>query len=68
MDNSENYPLDETAIQFIAEIDAEITKLQERQAGGLQYFLRLHKLTGPWRVAQNRRELVKASETIPASQ
>ena len=71
MDNTENYPLDEAAIEFLAERDAEIARVSApylaQQTGMLLYFVRLHKLSGPWRVAENRRELVKATESIPAA-
>lgn len=68
MEDQQNYPLDETAIEALAAYDAEIEKLRAAQSGMLQYFLKLHKLTGPWRVADNRRELVKAADQVPATQ
>jgi len=64
MEDQDNYPLDDAAIESLMAYDAEIAKLQAAQSGMLQYFLKLHKLTGPWRIAENKRELVRIREQV----
>ena len=73
MDN-EIYPLDDEAIMFIAEVHREIEALRQRAQlfeaalnGALQYFARLHKLEGPWKLADNRRELVREASPVEAA-
>jgi hypothetical protein len=56
----ELYPLDETTIALMAEINTEMAKLSSRAEGALLLFLRQHKLQGNWRMAANGRELMKA--------
>lgn len=62
----ENYPLDEDAIRLIAELDEQGRSAQVAVSASvsavLSYFVRKHKLSGDWKLAQNRRELV----SVPA--
>ena len=67
MDNQElqevaqdTFPLDDAAIQILAEIDQQAASLDASRQGVLTLFARQHKLQGQWRLAPNRRELVKA--------
>lgn len=66
----EIYPLDDEAIGFIAEKLREIEALKQHVQlleaalnGALTYFARIHKLEGPWKLADNRRELVREVST-----
>ena len=75
MSEPEIYPLDETAIESFQEIDQQ-EKLWAASLGGarsalLGHFCRQHKLSGAWRLADNRREIVKVEmngqpQPIPA--
>jgi hypothetical protein len=58
----ENYPLDDAAISMLAETQQQIEALTAARQGMLTYFVRLHKLTGNWRVAANGRELEKSPD------
>lgn len=64
----ENYPLDEAMIQLLAELDQQMQPFQLQAQGALVLFLRQHKLQGNWRVAENRRELVKQPVAAPQPQ
>jgi beta-phosphoglucomutase-like phosphatase (HAD superfamily) len=55
----ESYPLDDAAIELIAELDQQEKQVLVARNSILTYILRQHKLTGPWKVAPNRRELVR---------
>jgi hypothetical protein len=66
--NEEVFPLDDAAIESLAEIDQ-----QERQAassfngarqGILALFAKQHKLQGNWKLSDNKRELVKVTQQV----
>ncbi len=57
----ENFPLDEAAIQLLADINSQMQQLQAQRQGALVLFIRQHKLQGNWQVAENGKELVKAA-------
>lgn len=54
----ETYPLDDTAITFLAEIREQIKNAHLAMNTVLAYFARQHKLTGQIRLADNGRELI----------
>jgi len=58
-DAQEVYPLDDAAISLLADLRKSIDTLQAQWNGALVLFLRQHKLTGNWGVAENGRELVR---------
>lgn len=68
----EMFPLDEAAIESIQELDAQEKRIIDaakeinvaRQAI-LSYFLRQHKMTGNWTLAENRKELTRNPEPAP---
>ena len=67
----EIYPLDDSAVEFIAEKMRQIETLKQHAQlleaglnGALTYFARLHGLEGPWKLADNRRELVRESSPV----
>jgi len=57
------YPLDEASIEHFAELDQQerilAASLATARTTVLACFLRQHKLPGSWRVAENKREIVK---------
>jgi hypothetical protein len=55
----DSYPLDDAAIEMIAELDQQEKQVLVARNAILTYILRQHKLMGPWKVAPNRRELVR---------
>jgi hypothetical protein len=59
----ENYPLDETVITMLGEINSQMQALQAQRQGALVLFIRQQKLQGNWQVAENGRELVKVATT-----
>lgn len=70
MDN-EIYPLDDAAVGFIAEklreieaLKQDVQLLEAALNGALTYFARLHKLEGQWKLADNRRELVREASPV----
>jgi hypothetical protein len=62
---SELYPLDDAAIETIADLDAQERNIAIARNAILSYFLRQHKLTGNWTLAPNRRELTRAAAPLP---
>lgn len=70
--NTDLFPLDEAAIESIAELDGQEKRLIDaakelnvaRQAI-LSYFLRQHKMSGNWTLAENRKELLRNPEPAP---
>lgn len=54
-------PLDDTAIEMLAEIELQMRQLGAAQQGILNYFAKLHSLGDGWQLAPNRRELVKVN-------
>jgi hypothetical protein len=58
---SELFPLDDAAIETIAELDAQERNVNVARNAVLSYFLRQHKLTGNWSLAPNRRELTRTA-------
>lgn len=74
--NNECYPLDEVAIEQLEELDTQEKRLVDQANKALEqlavarqftlkYFIRVHKLTGDWKLAENKRELMKE---VPAVQ
>jgi hypothetical protein len=59
----ENYPLDDSMIEILAEANQQIAGINQRLQGALILFLRQHKLEGNWQVAPNGKELVKQAAT-----
>jgi hypothetical protein len=58
-------PLDETAAALIANADAQVRAIDQQIAGVMAYVMARNGLTpGEWRIADNRRELVRI---VPAS-
>lgn len=55
----EVYPLDDAAISLLADLRANIEKLDAQWNGALVLFIRQHKLQGNWGVAPNGRELIR---------
>lgn len=55
----EAFPLDDAAIESLAELDTQERNIGVARTAILSYFLRQHKLKGNWALAENRRELVK---------
>ena len=54
----EVFPLDDAAIEILAQTEQQVRDLNNGAQAVLAYFLRQHKLTGNWRLAPNRRELI----------
>ena len=63
MTEENTYPLDEASIEHFADIDQQERVLAASLATArttiLACFLRQHKLPGNWRVAENKREIIK---------
>jgi len=57
----ERYPLDDAAISLLADLKSQMQRLDAQWQGALVLFIRQHKLQGNWNVADNGKELVKAS-------
>ena len=57
--SDEILPLDDAAVEMLAEIDLMGRALMERQQTVLNYFAKQHNLGPGWRLAENRKELVK---------
>ena len=61
-------PLDDATIEAIAEIDIQeriaLASVQAARTAALNLFARQNKLLGNWRLADNKRELVKAAQTV----
>ena len=69
MDNensTETFPLDDAAIESLAELDQQERSIGVARQAILSYFLRQQRMTGNWQLAPNRRELVRQSSTLPA--
>ena len=58
---TEAFPLDDAAIEILAELDAQDKVTHASRLSVLNYFLRQHKMQGNWQLSPNRRELVKAA-------
>lgn len=58
---ADTYPLDEAAIEILAEINQQQAALNASMNGALSLFAKQHKLQGQWRLASNGKELVKAT-------
>jgi hypothetical protein len=63
---TDSYPLDDAAIGALADLDTQERAMSAQiniaRNATLSYFARIHKLQGSWKLAENRRELVRASE------
>jgi hypothetical protein len=64
----EAFPLDDAAIESIAELDKQEAQINVARNAILSYILRQHKLMGNWQLATNRRELVKAATRVESPQ
>jgi hypothetical protein len=53
------FPLDDAAIETLAEFDQQERQLNVARTAVLSYFLKQHKLLGNWSLSPNRRELVR---------
>lgn len=58
----EMFPLDDAAIATIQELDQQERDINIARNAMLGYFLRQHNLQGNWRVAPNRRELMRSEQ------
>lgn len=58
-DSPEVYPLDETALEMLADLDRQGQALNAAINTTLTYFAKQHKLGDGWQLAPNRRELVR---------
>ena len=58
----ETYPLDETVVAMLAEVQAQVGALNAQMQGALTLFMRQHGLQGSWRLAQNGKELEKSPQ------
>jgi hypothetical protein len=70
MQNNENenlFPLDDAAIDSLAELAQQESNANVARNAILAYFLRQHKLSGNWRLALNGRELVRVEQPQPAA-
>lgn len=56
----ETFPLDDAAIEMLADYDQQEVGLNTARNALLSYFARQHKLQGKWQLATNRKELIKA--------
>jgi hypothetical protein len=61
----ECFPLDEAALSLLNDLDTQIRTLDNQWQGALVLFLRQHKLQGNWRLAPNRKELVRQPDVMP---
>lgn len=73
MNNEETdaFPLDDTALALMAEYDQQQRVLDAARSGTLTLFARQHKLDGNWQLAPNHKELVRSTPNqmqIPAPQ
>ena len=59
---TEIFPLDDAAIESLAELDQQDKLTHSARLGILGYFLKVHKLQGNWQLAPNRRELVRSAQ------
>ena len=59
--SDEVLPLDDAAIEMLAEIDAQERACAVARQSILNYFARQNRLGDGWTLAPNRRELVKAN-------
>ena len=64
MANEETYPLDDAAIEALAELEQHEKCVQ----AVLNYFMKQQKLSGGWTLARNRRELVRTVQERVADQ
>lgn len=68
----ELFPLDEAAIEAVDELHNKeqqlataIREVNIARNAMLSYFLRQHKMSGEWRLADNRREMVRVPAPAP---
>lgn len=61
----EHFPLDEAAIESLAELDAQERQINTARNAILSYFLRQQKMVGNWQLAENKRELIKLKPRTP---
>ena len=63
----ETYPLDESMIALMEDLNQQLVMVQAARNGALMLYLRQHKLSGGWKVADNLREIVRiSSNTVTA--
>jgi hypothetical protein len=67
-EETENYPLDDAALEALADIDKQeqmaMISLAGARQGILNHFAKIHKLAGNWRLADNKQELVKVHQSV----
>lgn len=56
-------PLDDAFIALLADLRRDALAVEARAQGALMLYLRQHGLEGSWRIAENGRELVRATTT-----
>lgn len=59
--SDEIFPLDDAAVEMLAEIDQQERACGVARQSVLNYFARQNKLGDGWQLAPNRRELVRPS-------
>lgn len=62
--NLETYPLDESMIVLMEEFTQQLRALQAARNGALMLFMKQHKITGTWQIAENGKEIVKVPDPI----
>jgi hypothetical protein len=61
--DTEAYPLDEFAVEAMADYDRQAQNIEIARNAVLSYFARQHKLTGSWQLAANHKELTRPAES-----
>ena len=65
-DENEIVPLDDAAIEALADIEIQeriaIASVIAARTATLNLFARQHKLPGEWRLAENKKELIKVKQ------
>lgn len=56
------FPLDDDAIAMITQADEQLRSVNAQVSGMLAYFIKKAKLEGTWKIADNRRELVRTDD------
>ena len=64
--NEDFFPLDDATIAMIGEVRDQMKALDNQLKGALNLYLRQHKLSGLWNVAENGRELRRMPEQVVA--
>jgi hypothetical protein len=68
MEDHEIVPLDDATIEALAEIAIQeriaLSSINAARTATLNLFARQNKLPGNWRLAENKRELIKAEQSV----